>query len=42
MPGAMIREILDVIMAVVTKWTIADGGVPRKLSRAVKCPTLDI
>jgi hypothetical protein len=31
MTGAMIREILDVIMAVVTKaWTIADGEVPRK------------
>jgi hypothetical protein len=31
MTGAMIREILDVIIAVVTKaWMIADGGVPRK------------
>jgi hypothetical protein len=31
MTGAIIREILDVIMAVITKaWTIADDGVPRK------------
>jgi hypothetical protein len=31
MTGAMIRKILDVIMAVVTKaWTIADGRIPRK------------